>query len=136
MLIISKCIVRYSCHPRHFGSYKPGKLRGAQHKGRHSVVKSSQLSWAGQYKKCVQYDFKLLQSTYATINTKRLHRLHATCYMLQAIIRLQVTCYMLQATGYNRLQPGCMLHATSYNRLHVTCCMLQAVIANRLHVTC
>ena len=29
-----------------------------QSKGRYSAVKSSKLSWAGQYKKCVQYDFK------------------------------------------------------------------------------
>ena len=43
---------------RHFGSYKPGKLRGTKHKGRNSAVQSSQFSWAGQYKKCVQYDFQ------------------------------------------------------------------------------
>ena len=43
---------------RHFGSYKPGELRKIWHKGLISAVKSSQLSWAGQYKKCVQYDFK------------------------------------------------------------------------------
>ena len=42
----------------HFGSYKPGKQWGTLHKGRNSVVKSSQLSWGEQYKKCVQYDFK------------------------------------------------------------------------------
>ena len=42
----------------HFGSNKPGKLRGTLQIGRTSAVKSSQLSWAGQYKKyCVQYDF-------------------------------------------------------------------------------
>ena len=35
-----------------------GKLRGTQRKGRYSAVKSSQLSWAGQYKKCLQYNFK------------------------------------------------------------------------------
>ena len=40
-----------------------GKLRGTQRKGRYSAVKSSQLSWAGQYKKCVQYDSSLLQKT-------------------------------------------------------------------------
>ena len=34
------------------------KPRGTQRKGRYSAVKSSQLSWAGQYKKCVQYDLK------------------------------------------------------------------------------
>ena len=43
---------------RHFGSYKESKLRGTQRKGRYSAVKSSQLSWARQYKKGVQYDFK------------------------------------------------------------------------------
>ena len=41
-----------------FGWYKPGKLWGTLHKGRNSAVQSSQLSLAGQYKKCVQYDFK------------------------------------------------------------------------------
>ena len=43
---------------RHFGSYKESKLRETRLKGRNSAVKSSQLSWAGQYKMCVQYDFK------------------------------------------------------------------------------
>ena len=42
----------------HCGSYKPDKLRGTQHKGRNSAVQSSQLSWTGQYKKCVQYNLK------------------------------------------------------------------------------
>ena len=45
----------------HFGSYNPGKLRGTLHKGRNSAVKSSPLTWAGQYKKCVQYNFILLK---------------------------------------------------------------------------
>ena len=44
---------------RHFGSTEPGKLRGTRHKGRNSAVKSNQLSFAGQYKKFVQYNFKL-----------------------------------------------------------------------------
>ena len=43
---------------RHFGLYKESKLRETQCKGRYSSVKSIQLSWAGQYKKCVQSDFK------------------------------------------------------------------------------
>ena len=43
---------------RHVGSYKPGKLRVARHKGRNCLVKSGQLSWAGQYKKFVQYECK------------------------------------------------------------------------------
>ena len=43
---------------RHFGSDMPGKLRGTRHKGRNSAVQSRHLSWAGQCKKCVQYDFK------------------------------------------------------------------------------
>ena len=34
-----------------------GKLGPTQYKGRNSAVKSSLLSWAGQYTKCVQYDF-------------------------------------------------------------------------------
>ena len=42
---------------RHFGPYEESKLNVRQRKGRYSAVKSSQLSWAGQYKKCVQYDF-------------------------------------------------------------------------------
>ena len=40
---------------RHFGSYKMSKLSVTKRKGRYSAVMSSQLSWAGQYKKCVQY---------------------------------------------------------------------------------
>ena len=36
----------------------PGKLRGTRHTGRNNAVKFSQLSLAGQCKKCVQYDFK------------------------------------------------------------------------------
>ena len=44
--------------PRHFSLYKESKLRGLQCKCRYGAVKSSQLSCAGQYKKCVQYDFK------------------------------------------------------------------------------
>ena len=43
---------------RNFGSYEQSKLRGPRRKGRNSAVKSSQPSWAGQYKKCVQYDVK------------------------------------------------------------------------------
>ena len=44
---------------RHFGLYQPGYvLRDTQYKGRNSAVKSSQLSWTGQYKMGVQYDFK------------------------------------------------------------------------------
>ena len=42
----------------HFGSYKQSKLRGTWLKGQNSLVKSSKLSWAGQYKKYVQYNFK------------------------------------------------------------------------------
>ena len=42
----------------HFDLYKPGKPRGTEHKGQNRVEKSSPLSWAGQYKSCVQYDFK------------------------------------------------------------------------------
>ena len=40
-------------HTRHFGLYKESKLIG-----RYSAVRSTQLSWAGQYNKCVQYVFK------------------------------------------------------------------------------
>ena len=44
---------------RHFGSYKQSKLRGTRRIGRFSAVKSSQLSCAGQDKKCKQYNIKL-----------------------------------------------------------------------------
>ena len=53
--------VKYAGNTRHFGSYQESKLSVTQRKGRYSLVKSSQLSWAGQYKKCVQtvqYDFQ------------------------------------------------------------------------------
>ena len=51
--------VGYIAYTRHFGSYQESKLRGTpRRKGRYSAVKSSLLSWAEQYKKCVQYDFK------------------------------------------------------------------------------
>ena len=43
---------------RHFGLYKESKLRGTQRKGGYNALKSSQHSWAGQCKKCVQYEFK------------------------------------------------------------------------------
>ena len=43
---------------RHFGSYRQSKLSVTQRKGRNSAVKSSQPSWAEQYKKRVQYDFQ------------------------------------------------------------------------------
>ena len=44
----------------HFGLYKESKLRGTQRKSLciQHAVKSSQLIWTGQYKKCVQYNFK------------------------------------------------------------------------------
>ena len=35
-----------------------GKLRGACLKSRNSAVQSTDLSWTGQYKTCVQYDYK------------------------------------------------------------------------------
>ena len=43
---------------RHFGSYQQSKISVAQRKGQYSAVQSSQLSWAGQYKKCVWYNFQ------------------------------------------------------------------------------
>ena len=52
---IHRAQVYVSCH---FGSYKRGELREKRPKSRNSALKTSQLSWAGQYKKCVQYDFK------------------------------------------------------------------------------
>ena len=63
------------CTARYFGSHKQSKLRGTQCKGRNSVVKSSQVSWAGQYKKCVQHDFKF-SSEYS----------EWTCFAMQALL--------------------------------------------------
>ena len=34
------------------------KQEGAGHNGQNSALQSSQLSWSGQYQKCVQYDIK------------------------------------------------------------------------------
>ena len=51
-------VSKYTLHSRHFGSYQQSKLSVTQHQSRYSMVKSSQFSWAGQYKKCVQYDFQ------------------------------------------------------------------------------
>ena len=50
-------ITQYNILP-HFGSYQNSNLSVKQHKGRYSAVKSSQLSWARQYKKCVQYNLQ------------------------------------------------------------------------------
>ena len=44
------------------------KLRRTRSKGRNSAVQSSQLSWMGQYKKCVQYDFKFT-TVYGALQT-------------------------------------------------------------------
>ena len=38
--------------------YTQSKLKGTQRKGRYYEVKSSELSWAGQYKKYLQYDLR------------------------------------------------------------------------------
>ena len=43
---------------RHFSSYQQSKFCVTQRNGRYSAVKSSKLSWAGQYKKCVQYNYQ------------------------------------------------------------------------------
>ena len=51
-LVLVLCKELYSTSP-HFGSYQQSKLSVTQRKGRYSAVKSSQLSWAGQYKKIV-----------------------------------------------------------------------------------
>ena len=59
-MVYNICSVIISIYiARHFGSCKTGKLRGTRRKGR--KVKSSQLNRTGQYKKCLQYDFKLTQ---------------------------------------------------------------------------
>ena len=49
------------------------KLRGLRHKGRISAAQSSQSRWTGQYKKCVQYDFKFtsIHSDIDNINTTK-----------------------------------------------------------------
>ena len=54
-----ECSENIVLNSRHFGSYKPGNPRGTRHKDRNCAVKSSHLSWTGQYKKCVQYNFKV-----------------------------------------------------------------------------
>ena len=54
--------------PNHAILVHIGRVR--QRKGRNSAVKSSQLSWAGQYNKCVQYDFQYT-SEYSVILTSR-----------------------------------------------------------------
>ena len=53
--------------------------------GRNSSVKFSQLSWPGQYKKCVQYDFKFtpvslkIEVTFCTVpSTYRMTGLYRT----------------------------------------------------------
>ena len=56
--VFSVSLIEWGGGARHFGSCKESKLRRTQRKGRYSAVKSSQLSWAGRYKRCVQYDFK------------------------------------------------------------------------------
>ena len=50
---------------------KKGKLRRTRYKGRNSTVHSIQLTWTGQYKKCVQYDFRFT-SIYSTYMELRL----------------------------------------------------------------
>ena len=52
------CVLEFIVISRPFGSYRLGKHRGTWHKGQNSLVKSSEPSWAGKFKKCVQYDFK------------------------------------------------------------------------------
>ena len=49
---------RYEDSARYFGLKKQSNLKGIGRKSRYSAVKSSQLSWSGQYKKCAQYNFK------------------------------------------------------------------------------
>ena len=56
---------------RHFGSFKQSKHRGTLRRVRCSAVKSSQLSLAGQYKMCVQFDFNFT-SEYSGCSTKSL----------------------------------------------------------------
>ena len=70
-----------SCH---FGLYQQCKLIVTQRKGRTSAIQSSQLSWAGQYKKCVQYDFQF-SSKYSAVAAKNKTTFTASC--LQSLAR-------------------------------------------------
>ena len=67
--------------PRHFGLYKESKLRGLQRKGRYSGVKSSQHSWAGQSKKCVQYDFQFTSEYSENAHFAHIAHFVFLCYM-------------------------------------------------------
>ena len=62
------CLILLSLRPRHFGSYKTGKLRGRQRICRNSAVTSSQLSWAEQYNSVYSTISCLLQSTVRQIH--------------------------------------------------------------------
>ena len=57
-IFVSAQIIDIIIAARHFSSYQESKLSVTQRKGRYSAVESSQLSWAGQYNKCVPYDFQ------------------------------------------------------------------------------
>ena len=54
--IITKMLIITLSSSRHFD--QQSKPSVTQRKGRYSAVKSNQLSWAEQYKKCVQYNFQ------------------------------------------------------------------------------
>ena len=63
------------------------------HKGQNSAVKSSQLSWAGQYKKWVQYDFKFTleySEIYVldTVDWSKLEKVLCTYFVLSCTTKL------------------------------------------------
>ena len=63
-------LMRHRDTARHFGSYKPGKLRGTLHKRRNSAVKSSLLSCTRQYKNVYSKISSLLPSTVTGLASK------------------------------------------------------------------
>ena len=72
----------------HFGSYTQSKLRETRRKDRYSAVKSSQLcwvSWTGQYKKCVQYDYFSIQCVRALINKQNKQGLYKNSISIKLI---------------------------------------------------
>ena len=81
----------------HFGPYKQNELKGTRHQGRNSTVRSSQLSWAGLYKKCVQYDFKFTRCIVCTVPFNRVRTFvygtRANCPNVPALtVQISVHC--------------------------------------------
>ena len=82
---------------RRFCSYKQSKLSVTRRKGRYSAVKSCQLSWAGQYKQCVQYVFKFTAEYSDVFDRVFLHiykvpNVHAHGEISYMLVERLVTC--------------------------------------------